>query len=83
MRAERRIGRSRIKSGDNEQSMPDLIRRKRRKKGEKKGERKAAELWGFAAWYVRDGVGFNESLVPGLGFSAKLTGEYLSDLPIL
>ena len=48
-----------------------------------KEERKAAKLWGFAAWYVRDGVGFNESLVPDLGFSAKLMGEYLSDLPIL
>ena len=46
-------------------------RRKRRKK-------KAAKLWGFAAWYVRDGVGFNGSLVPGLGFSAKLMGEYLN-----
>ncbi len=48
-----------------------------------KGERKAAELCGFAAWYVRDGVGFNGLLVPGLGFSAKLMGEYLNDLPIL
>ena len=49
----------------------------------KEERKKAAELWGFAAWYVGDGVGFNESLVPGLGFSAKLKGEYLSDLPIL
>ena len=49
-------------------------------KGRKK---KAAELWGFAAWYVKDGVGFNGSLVPELGFSVKLMGNYLNDLPIL
>ena len=56
---------------------------KKKERRKEKGERKAAELWDFAAWYVRDGVGFNGSLVPSLGFSAKLMGEYLCDLPIL
>ena len=46
-----------------------------------KEKRRSCE--GFAAWYIRDGVGFNGSLAPGLGFSAKLMGNYLNDLPIL